>query len=113
MRTPICDELGILVWTEFPNFERFSEKAAERARTTAEGIIARDGHHPSIIAWTIINEDWGTQLRYEARDRHWLRDTYHWLKALDPTRHVGDNSACETPQTPNLHVATDLADFHV
>jgi hypothetical protein len=71
------------------------------------------GNHPSIVVWTIINEDWGTQLRYEARDRHWLRDTYHWLKALDPTRLVVDNSACETPQTPNFHLSTDLADFHV
>jgi hypothetical protein len=65
------------------------------------------------VIWTIINEDWGTQLRFEARDRHWLRDTYHWLKALDPTRLVVDNSACETPQTPNFHLESDLADFHV
>jgi hypothetical protein len=71
------------------------------------------GNHPSVVIWTIINEDWGTQLRFEARDRHWLRDTYHWLKALDPTRLVVDNSACETPQTPNFHLESDLADFHV
>ena len=27
------------------------------------------GNHPSIVIWTIINEDWGTDVRHEARDR--------------------------------------------
>lgn len=104
----VCDRLGLLVWTEFPNFERFSEKAAERARTTAEGIIARDGHHPSIIAWTIINEDWGTRLTEDPDHRRWLIDQYDWLKAHDPTRLAVDNSAC----FPNFHVKTDIEDYH-
>ena len=104
----VCDELGILVWTEFPNFERFSEKASERARETAEGIIARDGHHPSIIAWTIINEDWGTRLTENPEHRQWLVEQYDWLKAIEPTRLAVDNSAC----FPNFHVKTDIEDYH-
>ncbi len=80
----VCDRLGLLVWTEFPNFERFSDKAAERARITAEGIIARDGHHPSIVAWTIINEDWGTRLTEDPDHRRWLIDQYDWLKRARP-----------------------------
>ncbi len=104
----VCDRLGLLVWTEFPNFERFSEKASERARITAEGIIARDGHHPSIIAWTIINEDWGTRLTEDPDHRRWLIDQYDWLKKHDPTRLAVDNSAC----FPNFHVKTDIEDYH-
>ena len=104
----VCDRLGLLVWTEFPNFERFSEKASERARITAEGIIARDGHHPSIIAWTIINEDWGTRLTEDPDHRRWLIDQYDWLKAHDPSRLAVDNSAC----FPNFHVKTDIEDYH-
>jgi hypothetical protein len=104
----VCDELGILVWTEFPNFERFSEKAAARARETAEGIIARDGHHPSIIAWTIINEDWGTRLTENPEHRQWLIAQYDWLKTYEPKRLAVDNSAC----FPNFHVKTDIEDYH-
>ncbi len=104
----VCDRLGLLVWTEFPNFERFSERAAERARRTAEGIIARDGHHPSIVAWTIINEDWGTRLTEDPDHRRWLIDQYDWLKAHDPSRLAVDNSAC----FPNFHVKTDIEDYH-
>jgi len=108
-----ADEAGILVWAELPNWTHFTSTAGARGRQTLERMVDELGNHPSIVIWTIINEDWGTQLRYEARDRHWLRDTYHWLKALDPTRLVVDNSACETPQTPNFHLRSDLADFHV
>ena len=108
-----ADEAGILVWCELPNWTRFTSVAGARGRRTLERMVDELGNHPSIVVWTIINEDWGTQLRYEARDRHWLRETYDWLKALDPTRLVVDNSACETPQTPNFHLKTDLADFHV
>ncbi|MGI4880986.1 MAG: glycoside hydrolase family 2 protein [Janthinobacterium lividum] len=104
----VCDRLGLLVWTEFPNFERFSERAAERARITAEGIIARDGHHPSIIAWTIINEDWGTRLTEDPDHRRWLVEQYDWLKRHDPSRLIVDNSAC----FPNFHVKTDIEDYH-
>ncbi len=108
-----ADEAGLLVWCELPNWTRFSSVSAARGRETLTAMVDQLGNHPSIAIWTIINEDWGTNLRYEARDRNWLREMYHWLKALDPSRLVVDNSACETPTVPNFHVATDLADFHV
>ena len=90
-----------------------SAGAAARGRETLQQMVETMGCHPSIIIWTIINEDWGTRLRYERRDRQWLRGTYAWLKELDPTRLVVDNSACETTETPNFHLKSDLADFHV
>ena len=77
-------------------------------RDTLDGMIARDANHPSIIAWTIINEDWGTRLVEDADHRRWLRETFDWLKARDPSRLVVDNSACN----PNFHVRTDLNDYH-
>jgi hypothetical protein len=43
-----------------------------------------------------------------AEHRQWLKDSYDWLKAEDPTRLVVDNSAC----FPNFHVKTDLNDYH-
>ena len=108
-----ADEAGILVWCELPNWTRFTSVAAARGRETLQAMVEELGNHPSVVIWTIINEDWGTDLRHEARDRNWLRETYAWLKVLDPSRLVVDNSACETLTTPNFHLATDLADFHV
>ena len=71
------------------------------------------GNHPSIVAWTIINEDWGTDLRRVADHRRWLADAYEHLRQLDPTRLIVDNSACGGPGDENFHVRSDLADFHV
>lgn len=54
----VADRFGLLVWTEIPNIQTFTEKSAKRLLDTMEGILRRDGNHPSIVIWTIINEDW-------------------------------------------------------
>ncbi len=104
----VADRFGLMVWTEIPNVATFTTRSAQRLRDTMEGILRRDRNHPSIIAWTIINEDWGTRLIENAEHRFWLKDTFDWLKAKDPTRLIVDNSAC----FPNFHVKSDLNDFH-
>jgi hypothetical protein len=104
----VADRFGLLVWTEVPNVQSFTSDSARRMRETMVGILNRDRNHPSIIAWTLINEDWGTRLVENAEHRQWLKDSYDWLKAEDTTRLVVDNSAC----FPNFHVKTDLNDYH-
>ncbi len=104
----VADRLGMLIWTEIPNVEIFSERAAARMRSTMEGILARDFNHPSIMIWTLINEDWGTRLRESSADRKWLGEMVDWLRQADPTRLVVDNSPC----APNYHVKTDINDYH-
>lgn len=104
----VADRVGLLVWTEVPNVANFTSASARRMRETMEGILKRDRNHPSIIAWTLINEDWGTRLMENAEHRQWLKDSYDWLKAEDKTRLVVDNSAC----FPNFHMKTDLNDYH-
>jgi beta-galactosidase/beta-glucuronidase len=88
-----ADRLGLLIWTELPNWQRLTPAAAERARATLEGMVARDWNHPSIIVWTIINECWGLDLTQPGH-RAWLAEAYTWLKQLDPHRLVVGNSAC-------------------
>ncbi len=104
----VADRLGLLIWTEIPNWALLTDDSAERGRQTFRGMVARDGHHPSIIAWTLINENWGADLTRNPAHRRWLADFTHKAKALDPTRLVIDNSAC----CDNAHAAGDLEDFH-
>lgn len=103
-----ADRLGLLIWTEVPNHERLSPGAIARARSTLEEILERDGNHPCIFAWTLINEDWGSELSEDPAHRRWIEDSYHWLKKADPSRLVVDNSPCDG----NFHVISDLDDFH-
>ena len=104
----LADRLGMLIWAELPNWLHWSPAAADRAKATFNAMVARDWNHPSIIAWMIINEDWGTDLVHNAEHRRWLADFYHHAKTLDPTRLIVDNSACH----PNGHVVSDLEDYH-
>ncbi|HYC34000.1 MAG TPA: glycoside hydrolase family 2 TIM barrel-domain containing protein, partial [Gemmatimonadales bacterium] len=103
-----ADRAGLLIWTELPNWQELTDAAKRRARETLLGMVERDWNHPSIIIWTIVNENWGVDLAVNAGHRAWLADTYGELKALDPHRLVVGNSPCFT----NFHVVTDIEDFH-
>ncbi len=103
-----ADRAGLLIWTELPNWEQLTPAASERARATMMGMVERDWNHPSSIIWTIVNENWGTDLMFNAAHRQWLSDTYDMLKARDPHRLIVGNSAC----FGNFHVVTDIEDFH-
>lgn len=103
-----ADRLGLLIWTELPNWENLTETTKRRAYETITGMIERDWNHPSIVIWTIINEGWGLEMAQVADHRDWLAKTYNKLKDFDPSRLFVGNSACLS----NFQVATDIADFH-
>jgi hypothetical protein len=122
----LADELGLLIWAEIPSWRTFYPKGTyhaaqtdldasirRRAKTTLEAMIARDYNHPSIICWTIVNEDWGTMLPFSAEDRAWVREMVAHCRQLDPARLVVDNSPCPVPWGVNMHVESDLDDFHL
>jgi hypothetical protein len=104
----VADRLGMLIWTELPNGGLSTERSRARKEALLKGIVDRDRHHPSIIIWTVINENWGIDLVHDAEHREWLKRTYRWLKSYDRTRLVVDNS----PLWPSFHVETDIADYH-
>ena len=104
----VADRLGMLLWYDLPNSGLLTDASAARLKQTMEGMLARDGNHPSIVIWTLINEDWGIRLCDDPAHRRWLMDMVDWLKARDPSRLVCDNSPCQG----NFHVKGDLDDFH-
>jgi Glycosyl hydrolases family 2, sugar binding domain/Glycosyl hydrolases family 2/Glycosyl hydrolases family 2, TIM barrel domain len=104
----VADRLGMLIWSELPNGGFSTERSRARKQRMLRGIVDRDYNHPSIICWTIINENWGVDLVHDAEHREWLRSLYSWLKTYDPSRLVVDNS----PVAPSFHICTDVADYH-
>jgi len=102
-----ADRLGLLLWVDLPNWDILTDKAKERAKKTMKEWIERDYNHPSIFVWNIINESWGINLR-DVDQRKWLSDMYDYVKSLDKTRFVVDNSVCGG----NAHVKTDIEDTH-
>lgn len=104
----VADRMGLLIWTELPNGGMSTDRSRGRKEKLLKGIVDRDGNHPCIIIWTIINENWGVDLVNDPDHRDWLKRTFAWLKAYDPTRLVVDNS----PLAPSFHVESDIADYH-
>ena len=103
-----ADRVGLLIWTEIPNWSELNALTMGRARRLMGGAIQRDWNHPSIVIRTIINESWGTELNDNPDHAVWLAEMYDWVKGLDPTRLVVDNSAC----APGFHIRSDIDDFH-
>lgn len=105
-----ADRLGYLVWGEIANAYEFSDEYVSRFNQEWTESVKRDINHPSIIAWTPVNESWAypklTANSQEGIDqRNHIRQLYYLTKTLDPTRPVNDNCGWE-------HVVTDLSTFH-
>jgi beta-galactosidase len=76
-----CDRLGMLVLDE----NRILSSAPENLEQL-ESMILRDRNHPSVIMWSLGNEEGNIQGKPEGR--RIARSMYEFVKALDPTRPV-------------------------
>lgn len=103
-----ADKLGILVQADIPCFFVPSERARRLFEKTLRDQIHRDYNHPSLIAWTIFNEEWGIgKLSADNRAHRveWVLQMVQLARQLDPTRLIHDNSGWS-------HLETDLNSFH-
>ena len=88
----LCDELGIMVWQDFPYSTAYyptHREFLELVRRETESIVKRLRNHPSIILWCGNNEiDW---MMYEMGVEHRGHPVFYKvipevLKKLDPSR---------------------------
>lgn len=101
-----ADKLGLLVWGEMANAYAFSSEYIGRITAEWQQLILRDYNHPSIVAWTPMNESWGVPtLGADSKQRDHLATMYYLTKSLDPTRLVISNDGWE-------HAKTDLLTIH-
>ncbi len=111
-----ADRLGYLTWAEYPSWgiDLYSFEAKQNFLREWQQVVERDVSHPSIIAWTPLNE---TAKSREIRlgfvcdedslplYREFIEQVYDLTKALDPSRPVNDCSGY-------FHIKTDLWTIH-
>ena len=100
-----ADRMGYLTWGESASWGCNANRIVDARHFLSEWgeIVARDRNHPSIIAWTPLNETSGVT---DVAQHHRLHvDAYELTKAIDPTRPVNDASGY-------VHVRTDLWTVH-
>ena len=105
-----ADKLGYLTWGEFPDW------GGSHSYVDVEGFhnltrewteaVARDANHPSIIAWTPLNETGRNIIQDHLEEyRRAVLELYDLTRLLDPTRPVNDASGW-------VHIKTDLFTVH-
>lgn len=96
-----CDSLGILVMEE----NRLTGVNDEHIRLLRK-MIERDRNHPSIIVWSIGNEEWGTEWNdFGKRISETMREYCH---RFDPTRPM----SMATSGGPTVVVPVDVAGYN-
>ena len=102
-----ADRMGMLIWAEPPNYVKFTQQARTRFQDEMTAMMERDYNHPSIIIWSIYNEEWGLEwdLRNDPVKQQHVDEMYDYVKQLDTSRLICDNSGW-------THVKTDINDHH-
>jgi len=104
-----ADKLGYLTWGEFADWGKVHSFGNPQGVLNLErewrDVILRDRNHPSIVAWTPLNETSGAaRNNYEAYSRS-VKSIVAITRALDPTRPINDASGY-------VHVETDIFTVH-
>lgn len=101
-----ADKLGFLVWGEIAASYVYSRRSVKRITDEWMDEIFRDYNHPSIVAWTPLNESWGVaNIRIDKQMQSHSAAMVYLTKSLDQTRPVISNDGWE-------HTCTDLLTIH-
>lgn len=96
-----CDSLGILVLEE----NRLTGVNDEHIRLLKR-MIERDRNHPSIILWSIGNEEWGTE--WKDKGTKITESMREYCHRLDPTRLMTVASS----SGPHILITADVAGYN-
>jgi beta-galactosidase len=99
-----CDRIGIMVMDENRNFNSSPEYVSQ-----LEWMVRRDRNHPSIILWSVFNEEpmQGTEIGYEM-----VRRMSAEVKKLDTTRPVTAAMNGGLFTSVNVSQAVDVVGFN-
>ena len=88
----LADELGLLLWVEVPSPHSSSQRSRQNHRDELMRMLALIGTNPSIVIWSLYNEDWGAQdITANPETRQYIIETYHYMKIHHPQFLVVDN----------------------
>lgn len=88
----LADEIGMLLWVEVPSPHSSSHQSRKNHWEELQRMLALIETNPSIVLWSLYNEDWGIQdIVLNAKTRQYIIDTYHYMAVHHPQFLVVDN----------------------
>lgn len=88
----LADKLGLLLWVEVPSPHSSNARSRLNHRDELVRMLALIETHPSVVIWSLYNEDWGAQdIATNSETREYIIDTYHYMHIHHPQFLVVDN----------------------
>lgn len=88
----LADEMGLLLWVEVPSPHSSNEQSRANHKAELMRMLALMETHPSIVIWSLYNEDWGVQdIADNPETRRYITDMYHYMQIHHPQFLVVDN----------------------
>ncbi|OLY93572.1 Glycosyl hydrolases family 2, TIM barrel domain [Cnuella takakiae] len=88
----LADRMGMMLWVEVPSPHRSSERSRQAHKEELMRMLALIGTHPSVVIWSLYNEDWGAQdIATNPETRKYIVDIYHYMQIAQPQFLVVDN----------------------
>jgi beta-galactosidase/beta-glucuronidase len=88
----LADEMGMLLWVEVPSPHSSSQRSRENHWAEMTRMLVHAGPHPSVVIWSLYNEDWGAQdIATSEETRKYIAGAYDYLRLNHPQLLVVDN----------------------
>ncbi|MBD2705096.1 glycoside hydrolase family 2 [Spirosoma sp. BT702] len=88
----LADKLGLLLWVEVPSPHSSTPRSRQNHRSELLRMVSLICTHPSVVIWSLYNEDWGAQdIATNADTRQYIMDMYHYMKLAYPQYLIVDN----------------------
>ena len=88
----LADELGLLLWVEVPSPHSSTPRSRENHRAELLRMLSLMETHPSIVIWSLYNEDWGAQdIATNPATQRYIVQTYNFMQLAHPQFLVIDN----------------------
>jgi len=88
----LADEMGLLLWVEVPSPHSSSQRSRENHREELLRMLVLIETHPSVVIWSLYNEDWGAQdIATNPETRQYITELYHYMHIHHPQFLVVDN----------------------
>ena len=109
----LADELGLMLWVEVPSPHTSSQVSRENHRAELLRLLALIGTHPSVVIWSLYNEDWGAQdIATNLETRRYIVELFHYMRINHPQFLVVDNDGWHHVSCEGL-LKSDLLTAHL
>jgi hypothetical protein len=109
----LADEIGLLLWVEVPSPHSSTNVSRQNHWAELQRMLALIETHPSVVIWSMYNEDWGVQdIATNPETRQYIVDTYHYMHINHPQFLVVDNDGWQHVSLEG-RLKSDLLTAHI